>query len=150
MSRDGHAHTTLMKGLRDRLEAIERPRLATATHSGSRHAASSAALWTLGTAGIGLPFGLDSGETRALELDPAACHEVKPCSESAGSHAAAIAFALALAGRRLAREGDTCRGLLWCATSHALAEHGRPYGPGLRRFGLDPQSLVLVETRTET
>ena len=37
--------------------------------------------------------------------------------------------------------------VLWCLTKHAAREWGRPYGPGLLAFGLDPALFLIVEAR---
>jgi protein ImuA len=39
--------------------------------------------------------------------------------------------------------------LLWCFTGQAAREWGRPYGPGLLAFRLDPARLLIVEARNE-
>jgi protein ImuA len=39
--------------------------------------------------------------------------------------------------------------VLWCLTKEAAREWGRPYGPGLLAFGLDPASVLIVEARNE-
>jgi protein ImuA len=38
--------------------------------------------------------------------------------------------------------------VLWCFTSQAAREWGRPYGPGLLACGLDPALFLVVEART--
>jgi protein ImuA len=43
----------------------------------------------------------------------------------------------------------TNKPLLLVASPRALADHGRPHGHGLRRLGLDPARLILVETQNE-
>ncbi len=37
--------------------------------------------------------------------------------------------------------------VLWCLTQDAAREWGRPYGPGLLAFGLDPALVLIVEAR---
>ncbi|MGA8688736.1 MAG: hypothetical protein WB662_02200 [Methyloceanibacter sp.] len=59
---------------------------------------------------------------------------------------AALAFALAFLGERLARR-DSASPVLWCLMERAAREWGAPYGPGLLAFGLDPALFLIVETR---
>lgn len=56
---------------------------------------------------------------------------------------AATGFCAALIGRI-----PSSRPVLWCEGRHAL-DHGRLYGPGLARFGLDPGRLILVRARRD-
>ena len=69
-----------------------------------------------------------------------ALHEVCPCSPL--DHAAATGFALAL----IACLADK-RDWIWIRQGMAEREKGRPYGPGLKGFGLDPFKLLDVTTR---
>lgn len=69
-----------------------------------------------------------------------ALHEVMPASPS--DHAAATGFALAL----IACLADK-RDWIWIRQGMAEREKGRPYGPGLKGFGLDPFKLLDVTTR---
>lgn len=57
---------------------------------------------------------------------------------------AVAGFALALAA--MARKPATAP-LLWIATGETLSEAGRPYAPGLHRFGIEAEALLLAETR---
>lgn len=47
----------------------------------------------------------------------------------------------------LARE--RARGVLWILSGPVVAEHGRPYGPGLLQTGLDPADLLFVTAKRE-
>jgi protein ImuA len=87
-------------------------------------------------------------------LDPAAVHEIKPAlaasevADWSAVWAAARGFALALAVRRLhgrQRDGPHTGLVLWCQSRAHAVEFGRPYGPGLRALGLEPDRLLLVE-----
>ena len=103
----------------------------------------AAAGWTLGEPRLDHRLG-----PRGLELG--AVHELKPAGAGAGWPAAwgaARTFALMLAVRRLQIGDQAIRAapILWCTTAAMAAEHGMPYGPGLRALGLDPARLVLVE-----
>ncbi len=55
----------------------------------------------------------------------------------------ATGLAAALAGRFLQDAGV----LVWCLDAALAARHGRLYGPGLARFGIDPARLILVRCR---
>ena len=68
-----------------------------------------------------------------------ALHEVLPASPQ--DHAAATGFALAL----IACLTKT-RDWIWIRQTMAEREKGRPYGPGLKGFGLDPKNLLDVTT----
>lgn len=86
-------------------------------------------------------------------------HEI--CAAAAGGtgeDAAALAFAVFLAGRfqqaarAAAGTGDEGAGqgqVVWCRLLRRRQEGGLPYGPGLRRYGLDPDALILAEARQE-
>ncbi|MCH9808361.1 MAG: hypothetical protein K0U74_11565 [Alphaproteobacteria bacterium] len=89
-------------------------------------------------------------------LDQHGTHEIKPAvlalpQVSSGGWSAALAFALRLAARlpleRGADGGPRAKTILFCATSHLIAETGRLYGPGLRTLGLEPEGMLIVETR---
>lgn len=69
-----------------------------------------------------------------------AVHEVLPASPL--DHAAAAGFALALIACLAGK-----RDWIWIRQVMAEREKGRPYGPGLRSFGLDPQKLLDVTAR---
>lgn len=71
-------------------------------------------------------------------------HEIKPAAYR--DEPAALAFALAFIGDRLARR-DGPSPLLWCLTERAAREWGAPYGPGLLGFGLDPALFLIVQAR---
>jgi protein ImuA len=58
---------------------------------------------------------------------------------------AAFGFAAALL-QRLSGEQPR-RMVLWCRCRRDGQETGLPYGPGLKRFGLEPKHMILVETR---
>jgi protein ImuA len=73
-------------------------------------------------------------------------HEVQPTDyRDAG---AAMAFALALIVRlaQTANKMNALHTILWCTTTKAMREFGRPYGPGLSGFGVDPAHIIVVET----
>jgi protein ImuA len=53
---------------------------------------------------------------------------------------AATGAVAAFARRFLDRGGA----LVWCRDPKVAAELGEPYGPGLARFGLDPERMILV------
>lgn len=56
---------------------------------------------------------------------------------------AANGFALTLIGKLCERGGH----FIWCRPKHSDALLGIPYGPGLKRFGIIPSSLTLVEVK---
>jgi protein ImuA len=106
--------------------------------------------WTLGAAHLDAVL--------AGGLDPAAVHELKPSLAAAemmdwpAVWAATRGFALALAVRRLRgrqqagpQAGPRTDMVLWCQSRAHAAEFGRPYGPGLRALGLEPDRLLIVE-----
>jgi protein ImuA len=67
--------------------------------------------------------------------------------------AAAFGFTAALLAEPGARHGAghearRARPLLWCRPSGQRQESGLPYGPGLARFGLSPERLIVVEARS--
>lgn len=71
-------------------------------------------------------------------LSRTALHEIR----SAGADApAAFGFALALA----ARLSPPPRPILHVTLPHVEGEWGRPYGPGLATFGLDPGRILFVK-----
>jgi protein ImuA len=85
-------------------------------------------------------------ETPLNKLKRGGLHEIRP--EAYRDGPAALGFALAMMAEQAA-ERATCRNLvLWCFTKSAAREWGRPYGPGLRAFGLDPALFLIVEART--
>jgi protein ImuA len=73
-------------------------------------------------------------------------HEVLP--EDYRDTGAAMAFALALIARLTQVDDKTLilPTVLWCATTQAMREFGRPYGPGLSGLGVDPAHVIVVET----
>lgn len=107
--------------------------------------------WTFGDPALDrslAPAGLDGGAT--YEIKPAYA-DAAPCSAS--RRAAATAFALRLAvrrlsgrlgGRRAATHAARRPLLLWCLTDAAAQEFGRPSGHGVGDVGLDPAALALV------
>jgi protein ImuA len=72
-------------------------------------------------------------------------HEIKPAAYR--DQPAALAFALAFLGERLARQDGAASPVLWCLTERAAREWGAPYGPGLLALGLDPALFLIVQTR---
>lgn len=72
-------------------------------------------------------------------------HELRP--EAYRDGPAALGFALALMAEQAAERAGRDL-VLWCLTRSAALEWGRPYGPGLRAFGLDPSLFLIVEART--
>lgn len=130
-----------LEGLRASIRAIERK-----SAPPLRLQRSLSADWTLGAAHLDTFL--------AGGLDPAAVHEIKPASAASevadwsAVWAAARGFALALAVRRLRgrqRDGPHTGLVLWCQSRAHAAEFGRPYGPGLRALGFEPDRLLLVE-----
>jgi protein ImuA len=95
------------------------------------------AAWTWGCAA--LDGALESGAARGLALG--AVHEWAPATPA--DRAAPVGVVLRLLAR-LPRPGP----LLWVQTAESAASHGRPYGPGLRDTGLDPQRLIHVRVAT--
>ena len=59
--------------------------------------------------------------------------------------AAATSAVAAFASRFLARGGA----LIWCRNARVAGELGELYGPGLARFGLSPERVILVQCRDE-
>lgn len=135
--------------LRHRVLAIERPRLEV-RHGISDELAGSltgprTAAWSLGAPEMDALLGANALET-------AACHEVKPASAKAASRAAALAFALALARRRLEgapRAGKDLPRILWCGSPGTTLDTGQLYPPGLARFGLEAGTFLFVDARRE-
>lgn len=78
-------------------------------------------------------------------LAAAGLHEIKPAVYR--DEPAALAFALAYLGGRLAKRDGGSSPLLWCSIEKAAREWGSPYGPGLLGFGLDPALFVIVQAR---
>lgn len=78
-------------------------------------------------------------------LPKGALHEV--VAEDSG---AATSFSAALIGRLAAADTDRSkpRPVLWCESRHVL-DAGGLYVPGLARFGLDPERMILVRARRD-
>ena len=78
-------------------------------------------------------------------LPKGALHEI--VAEDSG---AATSFGAALIGRIAAAEtgGSGPRPVLWCESGHVL-DAGEIYVPGLARFGLDPERVLLVRARRD-
>lgn len=94
-------------------------------------------------AGKRLPFGiapLDRLLGGGLRRD--ALHEVR--AGTTRDAAAATGFATAILARLMAGDG---RPVLWVMEEAAVREGGLPHGPGLDRFGLAADRLVVVITR---
>ncbi|MFO1185498.1 MAG: hypothetical protein U1E56_12040 [Bauldia sp.] len=90
-----------------------------------------------------LTLGLDGIDRRlGGGLVRAGLHEIR--SALTRENGAANGFALAVLARLTAKDR---RPVLWVSERWALAEAGVPYGPGFLQFGLDPERLILVETR---
>lgn len=142
----------MLETLRRSILAIERPKLEMRQGIGDVHAARAGlgagprtAAWSLGAPEIDALMGDNA-------LDAAACHELKPQSAKAASHAAALAFALALAKRRLdgaARAGRGLPRILWCTSPRTMLDTGALYPPGLARFGLNASSFLFIDGRRE-
>lgn len=132
-------HGASLEKLRQRVREIERHACPV-----ERAAEPSPSRWRLGTPGVDALLGLAG-------LDSAGVHEVKPVAGGpvAGAMAANLSFALRLAVRRL-REIEASPAhpprILWCAPAASSHETGLLHGPGLARLGLDPSSLIIVET----
>ncbi len=145
--------SSLIERLRERIRAIEqapvslsqppahldtgRPRSACSLAASAARPAPSA--WTFGVPEIDgvLPWG---------GLKPSGLHEIRPASYR--DSWAALGFALALLGRRRpGGDAERRRTILWGFTDAAARELGRPHGPGLPPFGLDPGAFLLVRAR---
>lgn len=90
-----------------------------------------------------LPFGVEALD-RLLGggLCRDGLHEIR--SETTRDSHAATGFAIAILARLATVEA---RPFLLVIEAGALREAGHPYGPGLDRFGLNSQQLVIVRTR---
>ncbi len=101
------------------------------------------------------PWGLSPGHSPTRGRDPSplarleapGLHELK--ARAYGDQPAALSFALAYLGARLAADGRKTRPLLWCLTARGAREWGSPYGPGLIALGIDPSLLLIVEARND-
>lgn len=96
--------------------------------------------------GGGMAFGREAASLGEAAIDTAlpwgglpyrALHEV--------SGLAATSAVAALARRFLRRGGS----LVWCRDTELTPELGELYGPGLARFGLSPERVVVVQARGE-
>lgn len=156
-----------LSALAEQVAALRKP-------TPSRNNGQAQAVWTLGAtseteqvdAFDADAFGSDrscSGMPRTslaqLALDEGGVHEIKPAGplgsaeyydsasdgfgDWASAWGAARSLALAMIARRRQR---TSRPILWCMPRNAKAEHGRLYSRGLRRFGLTPADVLIVET----
>lgn len=143
--------------LRHQVLAIERPQLEVRRGIADELAGSFSgsitdprigprtAAWSLGAPEMDALLGANALET-------AACHEVKPASAKAASRAAALAFALALARRRLEgapRTGKDLPRILWCGSPGTTLDTGQLYPPGFARFGLQAGTFLFVNARRE-
>lgn len=79
------------------------------------------------------------------QLKSGGLHEIRP--EAYRDGPAALGFALAAIAAEVAEQVARRDLVLWCLTQHAAREWGRPYGPGLLAFGLDPALVLIVEAR---
>ncbi len=79
------------------------------------------------------------------QLKGGGLHGLRP--ESYRDGPAALGFALALIAEQAAERVAGRDLVLWCFTKQAAREWGRPYGPGLLVFGLDPALFLLVQAR---
>jgi hypothetical protein len=86
-----------------------------------------------------------SPELPLTKLAASGLHEIRAAAYR--DHPAALAFALAFLGERLARRDGTPSTVLWCLTERAAREWGTPYGPGLLTLGLDPALFLIVQAR---
>ncbi|MGI9479719.1 MAG: ImuA family protein [Hyphomicrobiaceae bacterium] len=139
--------------------------VASRTRASLRSKGGAQAVWTLGAApetthaGLPDPDMSCAGAARAhitqLVLDVAGVHEIKPAGSlnafddngASGDWASAWGAARTLALAMIARRRQsTRRPVLWCMPRRAQAEHGRLYSHGLRRFGLTPADVLIVET----
>src|SRR5262245_31580804 len=82
------------------------------------------------------------------KLEKGGLHEIKP--ENYSDKPASLAFALAVIAQQAAARNATRDLVLWCLTRQSAREWGRPYGPGLIAYGLDPALLLIVMVRNET
>jgi len=119
---------------RPRAEAIAALRTRIAQIEGIVHSLAEAApdvVWPVGVAGIDAALG------GGLRRD--ALHVFRP--GTIGDVVAAEGLLLALAA------GQPTGELLWVTTAAQAREWGRPYAPGLARFGLGADRLLVVEAR---
>jgi protein ImuA len=136
--------SNLIENLRTRIRGIERVPVSLSSPSanhgmGFARPACTPTPWTFGIVEIdhALPWG---------GLEPSGLHEIQPRTHA--DSWAALGFALGLLARRMAATGAARKNSsLWAFTPNAAHEFGRPYGPGLHAFGIDPSELLMVETR---
>jgi protein ImuA len=140
------SQSKLIEGLRRRIGGIERheSELGPRTGSALRSTAHRPKPWTVGASEIDSILGPQG-------LNAEAIHEIKPGTAGAGAASASMGFALRLAARRLqqlkaAQPDHASPRILWCITRASLHETGELYAPGLAALGLDPASLLIVET----
>jgi len=87
-------------------------------------------------------------ETKKLQLSKlrqGGVHEIKATTYR--DYSAALSLALAAIAEAVAKAKRRSL-VLWCLTKTAMHEWGRPFGPGLCAFGLDPGHFLIVEART--
>jgi protein ImuA len=82
------------------------------------------------------------------KLEKGGLHAIKP--EGYSDKPASLAFALAVIAQQAAARNAPRDLVLWCLTRQSAREWGRPYGPGLIAYGLDPALLLVVMVRNET
>jgi protein ImuA len=75
-------------------------------------------------------------------------HEIRPIAYRDGP--AALGFALAVIAEATIERVRDRDLVLWCFTKQAAREWGRPYGPGLLAYGLDPALFLVVEASNAT
>jgi protein ImuA len=92
--------------------------------------------------------GMTSPVPLLSKLEKGGVHEIPP--EGYSDKPASLAFALAVIAQQAAARNASRDLVLWCLTRHAAREWGRPYGPGLIAYGLDPALLLVVMVRNET
>ncbi|MDR6755861.1 protein ImuA [Mycoplana sp. BE70] len=104
-----------------------------------------------GSPGDVSPFS-ESGETGDLEAvfngDLPACGLVEIRNAQTRDMGAATGFSLALAALRQDRTEKGQGATLWICQALASSEAGIPYGPGLKKHGLDPTRMLLARPRT--
>lgn len=95
-----------------------------------------------GEAGV-MPFGVEAMDHRLAEggLALGGLHEIAAAAPTLNDDAAATLFTVGIAARAAARKG---RRVLWALTRFDL------YAPGLEQAGLDPATLLFVETRDDS
>jgi len=97
------------------------------------------------TSAISSPSPARERQAPLHKLKCAGLHEIRP--EAYRDGPASLGFALAMIAEQAARRIERRDLVLWCLTKTAAREWGRPYGPGLRAFGLDPALFLIVEAR---